>query len=315
MGVIACFLNESGKRKNKHWWCVCDRAPKGHWVNTQGNHSDDSLSHPNALMDGYSLSSKTKKFHTASASQRRFGQRRSGASSSSTATSESEVNLIHAQGHIDNLTAQIKELAATRDELHLQLHKSIALANEKLIEAADEANGVTRDHARALRAKDENVNDAIAKMNAMRNHAHQFAELMLSKYVEDEAPDKTTVWNAFSGLLDEKRINEADWGDKKKKQISSSSQSIYDVSGFNSITSSIASPALKQPYHLTAAKVKQSSWAGLGEYEPLPPVSTAPYNNMTAPATSKKRVHGDIGGEDDLMDEDEQDDDDDTLVV
>ena len=36
---------------------------------------------------------------------------------------------------------------------------------------------------------------------------------------------------------------------------------------------------------------------------------------MTAPATSKKRVHGDISGEDDLMDEDEQDDDDDTLVV
>ena len=128
MGVIACFLNESGKRKNKHWWCVCDRAPKGHWVNTQGNHSDDSLSHPNALMDGYSLSSKTKKFHTASASQRRFGQRRSGASSSSTASSEAEVNLLHALGHIDNLTAQIKELAATRDELHLQLHKSIGLA-------------------------------------------------------------------------------------------------------------------------------------------------------------------------------------------
>ena len=57
--------------------------------------------------------SKTKKYHTASASQRRFGQRRSGASSSSTATSESEVNLIHAQGHIDNLTAQIKEPAVT----------------------------------------------------------------------------------------------------------------------------------------------------------------------------------------------------------
>ena len=110
-------------------------------------------------------------------------------------------------------------------------------------------------------------------------------------------------------------VTEAFGDGKPKKSISSSSHSIYDVSGFNSITSSIASPALKQPYHLTAAQGTQSSWAGLGEYEPLPPVSTAPYNNMTAPATSKKRAHGEIGGDEDLMDEDEEDDDDDTLVV
>ena len=92
---------------------------------------------------------------------------------------------------------------------------------------------------------------------------------------------------------------------------------IYDISAFNSITSSasIASPAANHAYHLTAAKVKQSSWAGLGDYEPLPPVSIAPYNKMTAPATSKKRAHGEIGGDEDLDDEDEQDDDDDTLVV
>ena len=108
-------------------------------------------------------------------------------------------------------------------------------------------------------------------------------------------------------------VTEAFGDGKPKKSISSSSHSIYDVSGFNSITSSIASPALKQPYHLTAAKVKQSEL--LVDYEPLPPVSTAPYNNMTAPATSKKRAHGEIGGDEDLMDEDEEDDDDDTLVV
>jgi hypothetical protein len=286
---------------------VCDRAPNGHWVNTQGNHSDDSLSHPNALMDGYSLESKNKKYHTANASQPRFVPRRSGASSSSKASSQAEVDLIHAQGHIDNLTEQIEELAATRDELHLQLHKSIALANEKLIEAADEANGVTRDHARAIRTKEENVNAAIAKMNAMRGHAHQFAELMLAKYVEGEAPDKITAWNAFSGLLTDEAISEAFGDGKTAKAISSSSQSIYDVSGFNSITSSIASPALKQPYHLTAAKVKQSSWAGLGDYEPLPPVSIASYNNMTAPATSKKRVHSEIDGDEDFVAEDDED--------
>ena len=66
---------------------------------------------------------------------------------------------------------------------------------------------------------------------------------------------------------------------------------------------------------LTAAKVKQSSWAGLGEYEPLPPVTIAPYNNMKAPATSKKRAHGEIGSDEDIVDEDEEEDDDDTLVV
>ena len=36
---------------------------------------------------------------------------------------------------------------------------------------------------------------------------------------------------------------------------------------------------------------------------------------MKAPATSKKRAHGEIGGDEDLVDEDEEDDDDDTLVV
>ena len=138
---------------------------------------------------------------------------------------------------------------------------------------------------------------------------------MLAKYVEGEAPDKITAWNAFSGLLTDEKISEAFGDGKPKKAISSSSQSIYDVSGFNSITSSIASPALKQPYQLTAAKVKQSSWAGLSDYEPLANVTIAPYNDMKAPATSKKRAHGEIGGDEDLMDSDEGDDDDDTFEV
>ena len=29
-GVMACFMNASGRRKSKHYWCVCDRGPKGH---------------------------------------------------------------------------------------------------------------------------------------------------------------------------------------------------------------------------------------------------------------------------------------------
>ena len=61
------------------------------------------------------------------------------------------------------------------------------------------------------------------------------------------------------------------------------------------------------------AKVKQSELPV--DYEPLPPVTIAPYNQIKAPATSKKRAHGEIDGDDDFMTEDEQDDDDDTLVV
>ena len=53
VGVVACFMNAAGKRKNKHLWCVCDRAPKGHWVSTQGM----PQVHPNALKNGYAISS------------------------------------------------------------------------------------------------------------------------------------------------------------------------------------------------------------------------------------------------------------------
>ena len=48
------------------------------------------------------------------------------------------------------------------------------------------------------------------------------------------------------------------------------------------------------------------------DYEPLPPVTIAQYKGK-APATSKKRAHDQIDGDEDLMDEDEEDDDDDTL--
>ena len=31
-GVMACFMNPTKTRKNKHYWCVCDRAQDGNWV-------------------------------------------------------------------------------------------------------------------------------------------------------------------------------------------------------------------------------------------------------------------------------------------
>ena len=33
-GVMTCFMNASGNRKNKHYWCVSDGGPDGHWVST-----------------------------------------------------------------------------------------------------------------------------------------------------------------------------------------------------------------------------------------------------------------------------------------
>ena len=50
------------------------------------------------------------------------------------------------------------------------------------------------------------------------------------------------------------------------------------------------------------------------DYEPLPPVTIAPYNKGKAPATSKKRAHGEIEGDEEFVAE-EEDGDDDTLVV
>ena len=158
------------------------------------------------------------------------------------------------------------------------------------------------------------MNAAIAKMTAMRQHAHAHAELMLDLYVRDQAPDKHTVWNAFSGLLDDKAVNDAEWGGKPIKSISSSSREIYDISTFNSITgsASIASPAANHAYHLTAAKVKQSELPL--DYEPLPAVTIAQFKGK-APATSKKRAHGEIDGEEDFIVEEEEEDGDNTLVV
>ena len=84
-------------------------------------------------------------------------------------------------------------------------------------------------HVKELRTtKETTTSGAIAEMTAMRAHAHQFAELMLEYAANDDAPDKTAYWNAFSGLLDDDAINIADWAGKKKKP-SATSHSVYDI--------------------------------------------------------------------------------------
>ena len=172
----------------------------------------------------------------------------------------------------------------------------MALANDKLSTAARAANEIMAAHAKQLRNKDENVSDAIAKMQQVRGHAHQLGELMLAYAPSDEAPDRKMCWNAFSGLLDEKRIKEADWGEKTAKKPASSSHAVYDISKFNSITgsASMASPAPHVAYHLIATKVKQSALEV--DYEPLPPVTIAAFKGKGKPVVSAKRKAGEING-------------------
>ena len=114
---------------------MCDRAQNGHWVNTQGNHSDHSVSHPNALKAGFALSSTNKQYVTH-AKPPNAPDRKTAATSSSTGSTIAEADLLIAKENIEALYKQITGLVAVRDELHLQLHKSMDLGNEQLSTAA-----------------------------------------------------------------------------------------------------------------------------------------------------------------------------------
>ena len=186
-------MNSTKTRKNKHLCCVCDLAPEGHWNSTQGQRASHKPQvHPNALMDGYAISSAKKKYSTegkAAAAAGRGGKRKPAAGSSSTGSTLAEADLKIAKKNIDDLHKQLAEVASQRNELHLQLHKSVGLANEQLGSAARTANTLVHDHAKQLRTTKATTAEAIAKMKAMRQHAHGFAELMLPHAVREQAPD------------------------------------------------------------------------------------------------------------------------------
>ena len=63
-------------------------------------------------------------------------------------------------------------------ELHLHLHRSVELGKQQLSNAARTANDMAHAHAKPLRTTKATTVEAIAKMKAMRQHAHGFAELM-----------------------------------------------------------------------------------------------------------------------------------------
>ena len=306
VGVIACFMNSSGMRKNKHLWCVCDRARNGHWVSTQGNHSDHSLAHPNALKEGDAISSKSKKYWPLAAKPPSASGRNAADTSSSKGSTIAEADLRIAKGNIEDLHKQIIELVAVRDELHLQLHKSVDLGNQQLSTAARTANDMAHAHAKQLRTTKAITSDTIAKMKVMRQHAHGFAELMLPHVAANKAPDHIACWAVFSGLLDDDAIESADWAAKKKKP-SASSAAVYDIAEFGKFTgpATMNSPAPNVPCNLTVAKAKAPELPA--DYEPLDPVEPikATFKGKgKAPANAKKRKRDDI---DDDNDNDEED--------
>ena len=58
---------------------------------------------------------------------------------------------------------------------------------------------------------------------------------MLPHVAADKAPDHSACWAAFSGLLTEDAIDNADWASKKKKP-SNSSATVYDTTEFKKFT-------------------------------------------------------------------------------
>ena len=304
VGVFAVFWNAGGTRKNTHFWCVCDNAPQGHWVNTQGNH-EASQTHPNALKKGFAVSSPNKEYCKPAKSGKPGGKKPRGsiAGASSTGQTVAEADLRKAKANIAALHEQLADVVAQRDDLHLLLYSAMALGNYHLNTAAQTANDVAAAHAKALRKKDEKLNDAITKMEQMRSHAHGFAELMLSLAPKDKAPDEFTCWNSFSGLLEDAAISAA-FGDKEHQPASSSSRRTYDISKFEQATGSesMASPASHVAFQLTIAKVKAMDLPM--EYEELPPVEptkVAYKGKGKGPAKKRKRDEPD-DDEEQLMD-------------
>ena len=73
---------------------------------------------------------------------------------------------------------------------------------------------------------------AIAKIQSISGHAEGFAENMLHKAAEGEAPDLGTTWAAFSGVLTSETIDAADWSAAKKKVPGTHSKNAFDITEF-----------------------------------------------------------------------------------
>ena len=171
-----------------------------------------------------------------------------------------------------------------RVELHLQLHKPVDLGNQQLSTAAKNANDTAHARTKQLCATKEITSNAIAKMKAMCQHAHAFAEGILDQVADDEDFDKTSCWTAFSGLLDDTKIKSADWADRRKRQASGSSKAVYNIDEFNTSTSSVTmnSPAPNVAYNLTVAN-------GMATPRPRRPSSPPTTSHLIPSSRSRPR--------------------------
>ena len=136
----------------------------------QGNHSDHSFSHLNALKPGFAVSSLNK-LYVKNTKPSKPSSRNAAASSSSAGSTVAEADLLITKENIEELHKHITDLVAVRGDLHLQFHKPMDLGNGKLSTAVRTANEMVASYAKQLRTTNETTSGAIAKMKAIRARA------------------------------------------------------------------------------------------------------------------------------------------------
>ena len=158
-------------------------------------------------------------------------------------------------------------------------------------------------HARTLRSSQQETFKAIAKVNEMRGHAECFAEAILEKATGGLAPDLTTTWAAFSGVLTDATIKDADWkkteGGIKQKTRGPRSVNVFNITAFEAPEAPAPpTPIQHAAFQLTEAKANA---------QPTPdgheaPVSHANFLVPWASAAGKKRTRNRDGDGDDDID-------------
>ena len=92
---------------------------------------------------------------------------------------------------------------------------------------------------RALKPTVFTCGKAITKIHSIRGHAEGFAENnMIHNAATGKPPDLVTTWSTFSVLHDPQTIEDADWGDRKKRLATKHSKKLFDITEFHGQESS-----------------------------------------------------------------------------
>ena len=158
---------------------------------------------------------------------------------------------------------------------HLRYAKATKLANTQLNPQAEKMNAMISPNVKALRSSQLDTAKAIAKIQSIRGNAEGFAESMLHKAADGEAPDLGTTWAAFSGVLTSETIDSADWGTTKKKAPGSYSNNVFDITEtVGKEPSSPPTPMQHVVHQFTDAKVHGQP--ALQDHEAPDPVEPQP---------------------------------------